>query len=229
LRCDLDNGVQLVGGQIDLKEKLRNLEAFCFRSHQSLQATPVTQPSNNWEDCLERYRPYLRFLARLQLDPRLRAKFDPSDIVQETMLNAWKALAEFRGTTDAQFCGWLRRILANKLCEEFRKFTGPERDVNLERSIHAALDRSSSCLEAFLGDTGNQPDQQAALNEQVFRLAAAIDTLPLDQRTAVELRYFDQLRVSRIGTILERSDRAVGSLLYRGIVELRSKLDHDSE
>jgi RNA polymerase sigma-70 factor (ECF subfamily) len=145
------------------------------------------------------------------------------------MLKAWKSLDDFRGTTDAELNAWLRQILGSKLAEEFRKFTRPGRNVNLERALHAGLERSSSCLEVLLGDKGNSPDKAAEHSEQVLQLAAALETLLPDQRSAVEMRYFDQLPVYEIGKMMNRTEKSVAGLLSRGILTLRSKLKHDSE
>ena len=60
---------------------------------------------------LERYRHYLEFLARLQLQPRFRSKLGASDIVQQTLYKATKNLGQFRGGSEAEVVVWLRRIL----------------------------------------------------------------------------------------------------------------------
>ena len=59
------------------------------------------------------YRNYLVLLARVHIDTNLKAKADPSDLIQETCLMAARDFPQFRGETEAEFIAWLRRILAH--------------------------------------------------------------------------------------------------------------------
>jgi RNA polymerase sigma-70 factor (ECF subfamily) len=174
----------------------------------------------------EQYGDYLHLLARLQLDPRLRGKLDPSDIVQETLLKAHEARNEFQWRSPAEMAAWLRKILANTMTDAVRKFTTEARNVKLERSLQAALDESSSKLEAWLAADQSSPSQQAARHEQLLQLASALAQLPDDQRTAVELRHVKGLSLEEIARLLDRSRGAVAKLLFRALARLRILL-HD--
>jgi RNA polymerase sigma-70 factor (ECF subfamily) len=173
---------------------------------------------------LEQYMDYLRLLARLQVDPRLRTRMDPSDVVQQTLLTAHEKRDQFRGRTDAEMAGWLRTILANTLAQAGRRFATGKRDLGLEQSLQAALDKSSLHLEQFLAGQEPTPGDRLLRHEQVLRLARALNQLSEDQRQAVEMKHLQDCTITEISQVMGRSEPSVTGLLRRGLAELRRLL-----
>jgi RNA polymerase sigma-70 factor (ECF subfamily) len=173
---------------------------------------------------IEHFRSYLRLLAGLQVGPRLRARLDPSDLVQQTLLKAHQAREQFRGGSAAAMAAWLRQILARTLADAARDLGRERRDVSRERSLEAALEESSQRLGQWLADSGLAPNEVAERNEQVVRLAEALAELPEPQRQVVLLRYYEGRPLEEIGRRLGRTRPAVASLLRRGLDRLRASL-----
>jgi RNA polymerase sigma-70 factor (ECF subfamily) len=178
---------------------------------------------------LEEYRDYLRLLARLQLSPRLQAKLDASDIVQQAILEAHQCRAQFRGQSETERLAWLRAILAHTLAAAGRRFSTEARNLCKERSLEAELEGSSSRLECLLVADQTSPSERAARCEELGRLAQAMARLPEDQRRVIELHHLKGLRVAEVAALMDRSRPAVVGLLFRGLNRLRELLGHDRE
>jgi RNA polymerase sigma-70 factor, ECF subfamily len=178
---------------------------------------------------LEKYRDYLHLLGRLEMDPRLEGKLDLSGVVQQTLLEAAQGAERFRGDSEAERAAWLRQIFAHNLTDEVRRISAQMRDVGRERSVEAALEQSSARVEAWLISEQSSPSQRAVRHEQLEQLAAALAHLPSDQRTAIELHHLRGLSLAETAEQMERSRAAVASLIFRGLENLRQKMDESDE
>jgi len=182
----------------------------------------LTEQPDDW--ATNRFAEYLRLLARLQLDPRLRGKLDASDVVQQTLLQAHEHREQFRGRSDAELVGWLRAILANTLAASVRRYAAEGRDLRRERSLEASLAESSARLEGWLAAEQSSPSERVMRHEELVRLADALARLPEDQRQVIELHHLKGCPVAEVAAVLQRTKPAVMGLLFRGLKKLRELL-----
>jgi RNA polymerase sigma-70 factor (ECF subfamily) len=181
--------------------------------------------TNDSGDILEPFRGYLQVLAELHLDRRLRGKVDPSDVVQQTMLRAYSTFEELRSRDSEVLMAWLRRILASTLADAVRHYERDKRNIHLERSIEADLDRSASGFAAWLVADQTSPSRHLIRNEEMLRLVDALTRLPDLMREVVVLKHCQGWTLQRIADHIGRSAPAVASLLRRGLADLRRELE----
>ena len=168
-------------------------------------------PGGGAEVCnLESFRGYLMSLGRSHLDPRLRSRLDPEDIVQATLLKAHKHSAD--GVRNMK--AWLRMILLRTMLDEVLKL--PADEVRENSSFH---------IGSQISDDATPPQERAQKNEEGMRLDDALARLPERQREAVELRYFHAWPVKEICRHMTLSLPAVAGLLRRGVENLRGILE----
>ncbi|HLX61386.1 MAG TPA: RNA polymerase sigma factor [Planctomycetota bacterium] len=183
---------------------------------------------------LERYRSYLLILARAQLIPRIRQKLDASDVVQQTLCRAHEARDQFTAREPGALLAWLRKILTHTISNAVRDLKRDKRDVGLERSLEANVEKSSCRLEGWLAAKAPSPSEQMVRTEQLLQITDALAALPDAQRDVILLKHCQGLSLAEIGAQMDRTPASVASLLRRGLQELRQKLAgteavHDSE
>ena len=175
---------------------------------------------------LNLYRGYLLTIAADKLSSDVVAKVAPSDLVQNTLLQASQAFAGFEGSTELELRMWLRQILLRETIDVHRHYRKCAiRDISREVPLHHGSDRNAESLDAMA--TTPSPSTLARASEDATILERAMQTLKVEYRHAIQLRNFEQLDFEAIGMRLGRSTEAARKLWGRAIqnlaVELRSR------
>ena len=176
--------------------------------------------TDSWAETLDRLRPALVLWAESQTPTWVRAKLDPADLVQQTMLEAVRLADRLADKPPGEVLAYLRRMLTNNAIDAARKFARSRGDVSPDAAAESSL-RTADWLAA--ADTS--PSERAARNEKYGRLAAGLARLPDAQRIAVEWRYLHEAKVAEIARLLNRTEGAVMGLLHRAVTTLREALD----
>ncbi len=180
---------------------------------------------------LELYRNYLSVLAQARLGARLRRVVNPSDLVQQTFLEACRDFDQFEGTTPAQWRAWLRRILAHNLAALVERHVQAQkrdvrRQVSLERGS-AAADDSTPGLRVVLASPVSSPSTQAQQHEVTAAVAERLARLPAPHREVLRLRNLDGLAFEEVARRMGRTPGAVRTLWVRALDRLRLLLKEE--
>jgi RNA polymerase sigma-70 factor (ECF subfamily) len=174
------------------------------------------------QQLLGRFRDRLCRMVALRLDRRLAARLDPSDVVQEALLDAAGQLSDYLRERPLPFYPWLRRFAWEHLVKlHQRHLAARKRSVTRERQQVLALpDDSALELVQRLTAPGTSPSNHLLREEMRGRVRAALAQLPEDYREVLVLRYLEQLSVSDIAAVLGISQGAVKMRRTRALERL---------
>jgi RNA polymerase sigma-70 factor (ECF subfamily) len=177
------------------------------------------------QQLLEHYRDYLRRMVAVRLDRRLAARVDPSDVVQETLVEAAGRLDEYLRERPIPFYAWLRQLAAERVIDAHRRHVGAQRrSVTLEQHGTELPDASADRLVQRLFANDTSPSNQLMRAERHERLKAALATLPSRDREVLVMRHLEQLTIAEIAAMLEIGEPAVKSRLLRALIRMRERL-----
>jgi len=174
------------------------------------------------EILLERYRTELRDFIACHFDPRLRARVDPSDVVQETQIELTGRMGDFLASRPMPFRLWLRKKAMERLLNLRRAhLTRVRRSVTREQALP---ERSSLLLARPLLARGSSPSQHLQARELAERVSRAVAQLSENDREVLLLRHAEDLPFEEIGCLLDIEPAAARKRFGRALIRLQNVL-----
>ena len=149
---------------------------------------------------------------------------EPSDLVQQTLLEAYQKREQFRGASEGERAAWLRTILARNVADAMRAQGRLKRDASRERSLERELAESSARLGDWLAAEGPRPASLPSGTSRPFDWPMRLSACRFNQREALVLHYWQGFSLAEVAAHLDRTTSAVAGLLKRGLKNLREQL-----
>jgi RNA polymerase sigma-70 factor (ECF subfamily) len=183
------------------------------------------------EGLLARHRGRLRKMIAWRLDRRLAARVDPSDVVQEVLLEASAKMDRYLREQPLPFFPWLRSLAGERLATLHRRHVRARgRSVLREEPGLLNLpDESAAELASRLVTSSTSPTDRALRREQRERMRQALGQLSERDREVLALRNLEQLSVADTAEVLGISAGAVKVRHLRALERLRALLAEQDE
>jgi RNA polymerase sigma-70 factor (ECF subfamily) len=163
---------------------------------------------------LERHRgPVIHFLYRMVQNQPVA-----EELAQEVFLRVYRSRASYEPT--AKFSTWLFRIATHLALNWIRD----GRHEKMQQSLDD--DGGGEGIAKQFSDGAPSVEQSLVQQARVAEIRAAIGTLPEKQKAAVLMHKYQEMEYSQIAVVLNTTESAVKSLLFRAYETLRSRLAH---
>jgi RNA polymerase sigma-70 factor (ECF subfamily) len=159
----------------------------------------------------ENYQKRLALLIHYKLSAEMRRLAEVEDVLQETFIEAFRDLKQFRYQKPGGFLGWLSRIADHVIADAARFHGRQKRRVDLERF------RSEGNPDGPEPVDSATPSRLLAEKESLQALIQKLDQLPEDYRRAILLAKVEGLSNAEMAEQLGRSREAAALLLHRAI------------
>lgn len=168
-------------------------------------------------------------MIAVRLDRRMYPRIDPSDVVQETLLEAAQKLTDYFRECPVPFYPWLRRMAWENLIRLHEKHVKAARRsvVREVRSLASLPDPSAVQLVDHLAATIAAPDRRLIEAEIKTRVMKALGELPDLDREILILRYLEQLPGKEIAQVLKISESAARQRHGRAIARMAKLMNQD--
>jgi len=185
--------------------------------------------SSACQQLLARHRDRLRRMVAVRLDPRLAARLDPSDVVQEALLEAARKLPHYLREQPVPFYPWLRRLAWEHLLKLHQRHLARKRNAARDEPMAPALpDRSALELAQRLVASGTSPSGRVVRAETRDRVRAALGALAETDREVLVLRYLEGMTTAEVAAVLGLGESAVKMRHRRALDRLCRVLGDDS-
>jgi RNA polymerase sigma-70 factor, ECF subfamily len=169
----------------------------------------------SFELLLRKYRtPLVNFLYRMVRDTAVA-----EDLAQEVFLRVYRARQEY--APSAKFTTWMFRIATNLALNSVRDNRHRKMEISMDQSVDTGEDEQRP-LE--VPDRAPSVEQELVARCRAELIMKAIHSLPEKQRAAVLLHKYQELDYGEIARVLECSEGALKSLLFRAYESLRVEL-----
>jgi RNA polymerase sigma-70 factor (ECF subfamily) len=173
-----------------------------------------------WERVISHQQERLRRMVAFRMDSRLQGRIDPSDVLQESMLEAWQRLPEFVSDPAVPFFVWLRTLTQQRL--GMLRRTHLERDKRtVNKEIQMPENDSSSAMAVVLVDSACSPSQTMQRKELFDQVQHKLNSMEALDREVLALRHFEQLGNAEVASVLGISEPAASLRYSRALRRLK--------
>lgn len=173
-------------------------------------------------ELLDRHRSALAAFVALHIDPRVAARLDPSDVVQDAQVDLARRMGEFLARRPMPFHLWARKTAYERLLDAHRRHL--HRARRAVRREERGADLSSMALARPLLARGPSPSQAAAAREFARRVSEAVAGLPAADREVLLLRHADGLPFAEVAAVLGVEPAAARKRFGRALIRLQQLL-----